>query len=240
MNISRTARRSIGKELLFFAQRTAALLLDKSRWRHLGKTLRYSLYVAIHPIDGFWDLVHEKRGSMGAAHVIVAATVLVEIMRITLTSFQFVTVNMEQFNAAIVVMRVVIPLLLWTVANWGLTTLMDGKGKMSHVYMGVSYAMVPYALINAAMIILSRFITYEEGAVYWILAGLAVLWMAVLIFAGMMMIHDYTPLKTLFSSFLTLVGMGIMVFVFVVFFSLVSDAVAYLVSVYREVLFRLL
>jgi hypothetical protein len=111
---------------------------------------------------------------------------------------------------------------------------------MSHVYMGVSYAMVPYALINAAMIILSRFITYEEGAVYWILAGLAVLWMAVLIFAGMMMIHDYTPLKTLFSSFLTLVGMGIMVFVFVVFFSLVSDAVAYFVSIYREVLFRLL
>jgi len=230
----------LGSNLAFHAVRKISFLIEKTWWQQLGKTLRYSLYVAVHPIDGFWDLIHEKRGSMAAAHVIVAATILVEIMRLTLTSFQFVTINMEFFNAAIVFMRILLPLLLWTLANWGLTTLMDGKGRMGHVYMAVSYALAPYVIINAVMIVLSQIITYDEGAIYWILAGFAVFWTGILILAGMMMVHDYTVSKTVLSSLLTVVGMGVVVFIFVVFFSLVSDAIAYFVSIYREILFRLL
>jgi len=212
----------------------------KAWWRHLGKTLRYALYVIIHPIDGFWDLSHEKRGSMAAANVIIAAAVLVEILRLTLTSFQFVTINMEYFNAVIVAMRILLPVFLWTVANWSLTTLMDGKGRMGEIYMAICYALTPYVIINAAMIVLSQLITYEEGAVYWVLAGFAILWTGILILCAMMMVHDYSMLKTILSSLLTVIGMGLMVFIFVVFFSLVSDAVAYFVSLYKEILFRVI
>jgi hypothetical protein len=126
------------------------------------------------------------------------------------------------------------------VANWSLTTLMDGKGRMMDIYMAVAYALVPSVIINAAMIILSQFITFDEGAIYWVLAGFSVLWTAILILAGMMMVHDYSLAKTVLSSLLTIVGMGVMVFIFVVFFSLISDAAAYFVSLYKEILFRVL
>jgi hypothetical protein len=215
-------------------------VISKDWWRHLGKTLKYSLYVAVHPLDGFWDLTHEKRGSLAAANVIVATAVIVEVLRITLTSFQFVTVNMEYFNAVIVAMRILLPIGLWVVANWSFTTLMDGKGRMIDIYMAVAYALAPFVIINAVMILLSQFITFEEGALYWVLAGFSGIWTGILILAGMMMIHDYSILKTLVSSLLTIVGMGIIVFIFVVFFSLISDAVAYFVSLYKEILFRAL
>jgi hypothetical protein len=213
---------------------------DKAWWFHLGKTLKYSLYTATHPLDGFWDLTHEKRGSLAAANIIVAASVVVEIMRLTLTNFQFVMINMEYFNVIIVILRILLPIFLWVVANWSLTTLMDGKGRMIHIYMAVAYALVPSVLINIAMIIISQFITFDEGAIYWVLSGLSILWTVVLILAGMMMVHDYSLGKTMLSSFLTIVGMGVIVFIFVVFFSLVSDAVAYFISLYKEVLFRLI
>jgi hypothetical protein len=213
---------------------------EKEWWLYLRDTLKYSLYVSTHPLDGFWDLTHEGRGSLAAANVIVFVAVIVEVLRLTLTNFLFVSVNMEFFNAIIVVMRVILPIFLWVVANWGLTTLMDGKGKMKDIYMAIAYAMTPYVIINAIMIILSQVITFEEGAVYWVLAGFAVLWTGMLILAGMMMIHDYSLTKAVFSSLLTVIGMGVMVFVFVVFFSLVSDAVAYFVSLYKEILFRVI
>ncbi|MCL1932021.1 MAG: YIP1 family protein [Treponema sp.] len=213
---------------------------DKAWWRYLGKTLRYSLYVIVHPIDGFWDLTHEKRGSLAAANVIICAAVLVEILRLTLTNFQFVTINMEYFNAVIVALRILLPVVLWTVANWSLTTLMDGKGKMGEIYMSICYALTPYVIINAGLIVLSQFVTFDEGAIYWVFAGFAALWTAILILAAMMMVHDYSISKTLLSSFLTVIGMGVMVFIFVVFFSLVSDAVAYFVSLYKEILFRVI
>jgi len=214
--------------------------LEKAWWNRLGKTLKFALHVSVHPLDGFWDLSREKRGSLAAANVIIGAAVLVEILRLTLTSFQFVTVNMEYFNAVIVALRILLPVFLWTVANWSLTTLMDGKGRMGEIYMAVCYALTPSVIINAAMILLSQFITFEEGAVYWVLAGFAILWTGILIISAMMMVHDYSMAKTIASSFLTLIGMGVMVFIFVVFFSLVSDAVAYFVSLYKEILFRVI
>jgi hypothetical protein len=215
-------------------------LPDKAWFIHLGKTLKYSLYTSAHPLDGFWDLTHEKRGSLAAANVIVAMAILVDVMRLTLTSFQFVTINMEEFNAAIVMMRIILPVFLWVVANWSLTTLMDGKGRMRDIYMAVAYALTPSVIINAVMIVLSRLITFDEGAVYWVLSGFSILWTAILLLAGMMMVHDYSLTKTVVSSLLTIVGMGVMVFIFVVFFSLISDAAAYFVSLYKEIMFRVL
>ena len=215
-------------------------LTDKTWWGHVGETLKYSLYVSTHPLDGFWDLTHEKRGSIAAANIIVAAMVIVEVLTITLTSFQFIDINMEFFNAIIVFMRILLPIFLWTVANWSFTTLMDGKGKMSEIYMAVAYAMTPYVIINAVLIVISRVITFDESAVYTFLYWFSMLWTAVLILAGMMMVHDYSLGKTFLSSLLTIIGMGIIVFIFVVFFSLVSDAVAYFVSLYKEILFRVI
>jgi hypothetical protein len=215
-------------------------LIDKTWWGHVGETLKYSLYVSTHPLDGFWDLTHEKRGSIAAANIIVAAMVIVEVLTITLTSFQFIDINMEFFNAIIVFMRILLPIFLWTVANWSFTTLMDGKGKMSEIYMAVAYAMTPYVIINAVLIVISRVITFDESAVYTFLYWFSMLWTAVLILAGMMMVHDYSLGKTFLSSLLTIIGMGIIVFIFVVFFSLVSDAIAYFVSLYKEILFRVI
>jgi hypothetical protein len=215
-------------------------LNNKEWWQHIGKTLKYSLYVCTHPLDGFWDLTHEKRGSMGAANIIIGLAVIIEVLRLTLTNFQFVKINMEYFNSLIVALRILLPVGLWTVANWSLTTLMDGKGRMFEIYMSVCYALTPYVIINMIMIILSQFITFEEGAIYWVLAGFSAVWTGILILAAMMMVHDYSLVKTILSSLLTIVGMGVMVFIFVIFFSLISDAVAYFISLYKEILFRLI
>jgi hypothetical protein len=213
---------------------------NKAWWEHVGKTLKYSLYTSTHPLDGFWDFTHEKRGSLAAANIIVAAAVIIEVLRMTLTSFQFVRVNMENFNALIVFMRILLPVFLWTLANWSLTTLMDGRGRMGEIYMAVAYALAPSVIINAVMIILSQVLTFDEAAVYRFLSGLSIGWTALLIIAGMMMVHDYSLAKTFLSSFLTIVGMGIIVFIFIIFFSLVSDSIAYFVSLYKEILFRVI
>ena len=37
-------------------------------------SLRYALHVITHPFDGFWDLVHEKRGTIAAANTFLLPT----------------------------------------------------------------------------------------------------------------------------------------------------------------------
>jgi len=191
------------------------------------------------PLVGFWDLIHEKKGSMAAAHTIVALAIIVEILRFTVTNFQFMLVYMEAFNVIIVFAQTLLPIALWTVANWSLTTLMDGKGRMRDIYMATAYAMAPMVIITAIQIPLSHILTWDERALYFLLTSIGIFWFVMLLMCAMMEIHDYTMAKTLLSSFFTLIAIGIMIFVFVMFFSVISDGIAYFVSLGQEIIFRL-
>ena len=47
-----------------------ASLKNKEKYSRYFGSLKYALYVITHPLDGFWDLTHEKRGSIAAANTI--------------------------------------------------------------------------------------------------------------------------------------------------------------------------
>jgi hypothetical protein len=202
------------------------------------KSLRFSLYTMRRPLSGFWDLVHEKRGSMAAAHTLVAANVIVSILRVVLSNFQFINWNMEVFSAWIMIIQILLPIILWVVANWCLTTLFDGKGKMEHIYMGLAYAHAPMIIINAILIPVSHMITFQEGALFWTMTSLGTLWFVLLVLCAMKEIHDYSFAKTIITSILTIFAILVMLFIFMMFFAVVSDGIVYFYSLYQEVVYR--
>ena len=203
------------------------------------ESLKYCLYTTRRPLVGFWDLVHEKKGTLAAAHTIVAIAIIVEIMRLTITNFQFIMIYMEAFNMFMVIAQIILPIFLWSVANWSLTTLMDGKGRLKDIYMGTAYAMTPMIIINAVLIPVSHVITVDEGALYWTAQSIGMFYFVALLMCAMMEIHDYSMGKTILSSVLSVVAIGIIILVFVMFFAVVSDGIAYFVSLAQEIIFRM-
>jgi hypothetical protein len=191
------------------------------------------------PLDGFWDLVHEKRGSLSAANTIVIVFILVQILYLTQSSFMWININMESFSSLFVVMHIMLPMLLFSVANWCLTTLFDGKGRISDIYMGYAYAMVPQLIVRAALTGLSHIVTYDEIMILVVLFYISEGWFYLLILCAMMQIHDYSFSKAILTTFVSLAAMGIMVFIFLMFFAVVSDGIAYFYSLGQEALFRM-
>ncbi|MDE7223098.1 MAG: YIP1 family protein, partial [Acetatifactor sp.] len=112
-----------------------AALKKKETYVHYFATLRFALYCITHPLDGFWDLTHEKRGSIAAANTILILTLLIRVMKLRYTSFVFLRVYWEGINIFLYLASVLFPLGLFVVGNWALTTLFDGKGKLHQVYM---------------------------------------------------------------------------------------------------------
>lgn len=208
------------------------------KFKRYLKTLRYSLYVILHPFDGFWDLGHEKRGSLAAANTIVILTLLTHLWDMRFASFMFNNTRWERVNILMTVLGILVPLCIWVVANWSLTTLMDGKGKLKDIYIATAYAFTPYVLIGLPMIVVSNIITFEEGVFYTYFNIFALIWCVFLILAGMMMVHDYSFGKGVLSSLFSLLGMAIIIFILLLFFSLISDAIAYFVSLFKEISFR--
>jgi hypothetical protein len=212
---------------------------DRAWWQRFGKTLRYSLHVIVRPFDGFWDLTRERRGSMAAANFIVFMTLLTRILQLQYTSFLFVRVNWARINVFTQMLSILLPLLIWCVANWSLTTLFEGKGRMRDIYLGSAFSLTPYVLIQLPLILISNMVTVEEGAFYSVLSSISLIWCGLLLVVAMMMIHDYSLGKTLAFMVMSVFGMLVIIFVMMLFFSLVSDGIAYFVSLYKELSFRL-
>jgi hypothetical protein len=218
---------------------TVAALKSKDTYKTLGQQLRYSLYCMFHPADGFWCIMRERKASVASAHVLLLMYSIVNVMRLTLTNFQFVLVNLEYFNAITVALSIAVPVVLWSVANWGFTTLMNGKGRLSDIYVATVYAFIPSFILNTICIPLSHLITYNEGVLYRVALTISMIWSVMLLIVAMMQVHDYTMLKTIASSFLAILGIGFILFIFMLFFSLISDSVVFFIGLVREIIFRL-
>ena len=218
---------------------SARALKRRAAWSRYWSSLKYGLYVISHPFDGFWDLVHEKRGTLAAAHTFLILFLLTRVLKLMLTSFQFISVPIQYINVFEQMASLALPFLILCLANWAMTTLFDGKGRFRDIYMAMCYALVPYILIQLPMILVSNILTFEEGSFYSVFLSLSVIWTAFLVFIGLMQIHDYGPGKTFIFILVTIVGACVIIFLLLTFFSRLSDAVAYFVSMYREIVFRL-
>jgi hypothetical protein len=211
----------------------------KESWARYRDSLRYSLHVISHPFDGFWDLIHEKKGTLAAAHTFLFLFLAVRVMKLILTSFQFINAPIQHINILEEAASLALPFLVLCIANWAMTTLFDGKGRFKDIYMAMCYALVPYILIQFPMVIISNGLTYEEGSIFTVMLSISVIWCAFLVFIGLMQVHDYGPGKTLIFLVVTVVGAMVIIFLVLTFFSLLSDAIAYFVSLYREIVYRL-
>jgi len=208
-------------------------------FRHYLSSLRYAFYPMRRPLDGFWDLVYEKRGSLAAAHTIIIIFFIVQTLYVIQSHFMWININMEVFSSLYTAMVVFLPVLLFSVANWCLTTLFDGKGRIGDIYMGYAYAMVPQIIIRAAIIPLTHIVTYDEMVLLVVLFYIGELWFYILIVCAMKQIHDYSFGKAVITSLLSLAAMGIMIFIFLMFFAVVSDGIAYFYSLGQEAIFRM-
>jgi len=203
------------------------------------RSLRYSLYIIFHPFDGFWDLKHEKRGNLKAAFILVFALGLTYVLQVQYKGFIFNLNDPSRLNIFIQFVGVIIPFALWCVANWCLTTLMDGEGSFKDIVITTAFALTPMIIINFFNIIFSNLITVEEAAFLNFFQSLALLWSGALIIFGTMVVHQYTLPKTILTSVLIVIGMGLILFIALLFFSLIQQIYTFIYIIFKEISLRL-
>lgn len=203
------------------------------------KPLRYAFHVISHPFDGFWDLKHEKRGSMPAALTLLALAVATYMLGRQFTAFLFNPFHKSELSVVADLMTVLLLFALWCVSNWCLTSLMDGEGSFYDIVVATAYALTPYILINLPLIAVSYGFSLSESAFFTFFQALAFLWSGGLLVLGTMVTHQYSMLKTLGTTVLILAGMAIIVFLGLLFFSVIQQAISFITIIVKEINLRL-
>ena len=174
------------------------------RFKTFAQDLKYAFHVSTHPLDGFWDLKHEKRGRMYIAIFFLVMFVITSILDKQFNGYTFneFAVFPEDINVIGTFVTVALVVLIWVMANWGLTTLFDGEGSMRDILIYTGYSMLPVVLSQIALLLFTNILTTNEATIVSLITYIGIGWTAILLYMGTMTTHQYSGGKT----FLTLVA----------------------------------
>ncbi|MBD2867063.1 YIP1 family protein [Paenibacillus arenilitoris] len=202
--------------------------------------VKFPFHLIVHPFNGYWDLKYDRgrKFNLIVSWIVLFLLAVTNILGAQYSGFLVNLYNPNEMNSLLEVVYVVVPVLFWCVANWSLTTLMDGEGKFVEIFTSTCYALIPIVVINLPWIWLSNVISLQETSFYYFSNAVAVLWFLFLLFVGNMTVHQFTAGKTLGIMALTVVAMGFMAFIGLLFFSLVQQIIAFISVIYQELAMR--
>jgi len=201
--------------------------------------LRLGSYCMVRPFKGFGDIKYEKAGSVATATLFFALYGLVKLFNAQYTGYFYSTYDSETFQPLSVLANALLPLFLWIIANWCLTTLMDGEGNMREIYMVTGYALVPCIIILFLLTLISNIMSPDDAIYYQTLMSVANIWMLSLMFIGSMVVHQYTLVKAVLTTVLSILGMLVMVFIALMFYSICQQVYSFFVSSFTELFYRM-
>ncbi|MBP3308391.1 MAG: YIP1 family protein [Clostridia bacterium] len=196
--------------------------------------LIYAFHLWLHPFDGFWDLKHEQRGSVRAGSTIMGITILAFFYQAVGQGYTFNP--RENYSTIIVqILSITVPVMLWCVGNWCLTTLFDGEGSFKDIYVATTYSLAPLPLLIIISTILTNVMTVGEGSMVNLLVTLGYIWVAFLLFFGTLVTHDYSLSKNILTVVGTIAAMVVIMFVAILFSNLVVKMVTFVSAIISEI-----
>ena len=206
--------------------------------RTFKEELLFGTHLIFHPFDGFWDLKYEKRGSVRASIVFIAATILAFFFQSLAQGYLFNTRG-EYSTIWEQAISVLLPLFLFVIANWCVTTLFDGEGSFKDIFKTVSYSLVPVPFIIVITTIASNWVTANEMDIITLISTISFIWMGMLIVFGVMTTHRYSLGKNIITLIATLIGMVFIMFIGVLFSTLLGKVVGFISNLIVEINYRI-
>ena len=223
--------------LFRFAAKVNAKAAISGRRKTFKEEFFYAFHLIFHPFDGFWDLKHEKRGSVRGALAWLGLAVLAFTYQAVGEAFIF---NPRGSMSSVIMQlsALLVPLLLWTIANWCLTTLFNGEGSLKDVFIASCYSLAPIPLIIFITTLLTYCVTDTEATFITLIISVCYVWIGLLLFCSTMVTHDYSLGKNIATILGTIGGMAIIMFICALFTGLFTKMISFISNIITEIQYR--
>ena len=235
-----------GIALLVIVIAVILLVLIKKWWKkHIPRAgddtyighLRYAGTILSRPLNASWFIVRENHASVASATTILIVTSIVSMLQSRYTGFIF-NADGEHINIILELLKIILPVMLFTVCNWCVTSLLNGEGNFRAIYIGTCYSLTPIIILYPIAVIFSNIMVKEEGDFFTVFITVALALTFLLIFATNMRIHDFNPGFAILELFITVVVMLLVVFLAILFFALVQQMYDFVSRLLQEIATR--
>lgn len=218
------------------------LFVVESRKRNLvlikNAKLRVALRTPIHPFESLHDIKTKNMGSVAIATVLMILFYVATILNDLVGGFMFKITDLSNFNAVLPLIGTVGIVLIWTVANWLVCILFEGKGKIKEIYCATCYSLMPLIVYNFAYIILLNVLIPSANSPFEMFGNICYIFTAVLLLLSITVIHDFSFFKAMGTAVATVLGMAIVAFVLFSMLTLWQEILGFILSVFNEVTLR--
>jgi tetratricopeptide (TPR) repeat protein len=221
------------------------LLPVKIKWREakrknpmLRDLTDHTSYMERHPIDCLYDLKFGSRGSVFSASILYGIAFIIYMCSRFFTSFVFGGGLAYWQNPMLVSLMAMVPVILFVIGSYLISSINDGEGTIKNVYVAVGYVFVPYIKFTPVLILISHVLTYKEIFIYNFSSFLITGYTLVLLFLSVKEIHCYTPKKTMANILLTIAFMIIAILAFIILYILWKELFSFLYELIGEVNYR--
>lgn len=189
----------------------------------------------IHPSDTFCEIKEKKRGSIKLSIIVLLMFYIVSVLSILKGGFMFTIYDAETFNSFFTFVRTVGLVVLWVVSNWMVCTLLGGKGKLREIIIVTCYSLLPLIFEKIISIFLTNTLLPTEAEFLNILHIIAILYFILLMIIGLINIHDFTMTRLLGTSVLSVLGVGIVVFLIIMLAVMFQQFGGFIMTIFTEI-----
>ena len=210
-------------------------LADRIRKQKLVSELGFVFCFLRRPIDAVHELKEYNRATVRSATILYAWLLLLRVILIYTTGYLFAGMTPDRTDLIPLLLWTAVPLMFWIVMNYLVSTISDGEGKFSQVYVGTIYAFAPYLVFALPIALISNVLTYNEAFVYEYSMAAIRGWTVLLIFIMIKELHNFTIRQTIRNLFLTVFGCALAAVVLFLLVLLFDQEIEFVRSIVQEV-----
>lgn len=234
---------AIRASVLYVDKKKGILTKPRKRWKAIkAKTLISELLFLVNflkkPVDSFYYVKRVRKVSLLSATILYFVLFVEYLIMKYFTGFIFRGSNADQINFAFELVTLFLPILLFIVSNYLVSTISDGEGRFRDIYIGTIYSLAPYLVFIIPVTVLSNVLTMNEAFLYSLSMQVMIGWSLVILFIMVKEIHAYEFFETVRNILITIFCMIIIVLVCFIIYVLMDQVVDFVTAIIQEVILR--
>lgn len=229
--------------IVYSNRRFGYLAPVKRKWKRfiqlkLLDELLFVIRFIRHPIDSFYYLKSKQRVSLLSASILYILLFLSYLFFIYGRGFIFGPVPIDNFWFVYDLVLFVTPIVFFLLVNYLVSTISDGEGHFSELYIGFIYSCVPLLIGLVPLVLVSQILTLNEAFLFNFSLIIMIAYTLIILFIMVKEVHDFTFWGTVRNLLITLFGMVLLAFVLVIVYVLFDQVIQFISSIIQEVLYR--
>ncbi len=197
---------------------------------------RFMLRFIKQPADSFYYIKRNLRGSLTFAGLIYLWVLVVRVLSLYVMSFPFNRyASPMQIPLVNEVVLLVVLLVLWNTANYLVSTISDGEGRVRDVVIGTAYSLFPYALFMLPIALISNVLTLNEVFLVTFSQQVVLAWTGLMLFIMVKEVHNYSFSETVRNILTTLFTMAILALTAYILYLLFGQLFDFIQTIGQEI-----